>query len=182
MKLTAFSPFTRRAALVVAAAAVLAGGGSAVAVASSSPAPTVLRGCVSQFGGLLYDVTTNPGQQLRCPHDQQISWNQTGPQGLPGPAGSPGPAGPSGLTGLYWVSGTFGVAPGTTLTEEKACNPGDQVYGGGAFVDNPDGNQLIIESAPNGDLAGWDAGVTYVLTSGAVVKTLHVYALCGPKA
>jgi hypothetical protein len=144
----AYRSLTGRGAVIVVS-------GSAVALPVGSSPGTVFRGCLSQFGGLLHDVASNPGQQLRClPRDQEISWNQTGPPGREGPAGPKGDTGPVGLTGLYRVSGTFGLAPGATTTEEKACNPGDEVYGGGAYVD----------------------------TSNAVVKTLRVYAPCGPKA
>jgi hypothetical protein len=104
------SVFTRRAAVIAAAVTLVAAGGSAAALADSGSSATVFRGCLGQ-AGILYDVTTSATQQLHCfRHDQQISWNQTGPQGPIGPTGPQGPVGPKGDTGPVGAVGPAGPA------------------------------------------------------------------------
>jgi Collagen triple helix repeat (20 copies) len=104
------SAFTRRAAVTAAAVTLIAAGGSAAALADSGSSGTVFRGCLGD--GIIYDVTTSATQQLHClRHDQQISWNQTGPQGpagAVGAVGAQGPAGPAGSTGPAGATGPAG--------------------------------------------------------------------------
>ena len=164
---------TRRTAVIVAATAVIAGGGSAAALASSNSPGTVFHGCLSQVGGLMYGVTTNPGQQPRCRvRDQQVSWNQTGPQGPQGPAGE--------VSGLYW-RGANGTLPPKNghLRGELTCESGDEVYAGGAVVENSNGQQPITEDGPSGDMTGWDAEAWNFDPNNSY--TFDLYALCGPK-
>ena len=191
------SVFTRRTAITMAAVAVIAGGGSAVALAASGSSGTVFRGCLTKSGGLIYAVTTDPSQQLRCRlHDQEITWSQTGPQGPQGPAGpkgdtgatgatgatgpqglkgatgatgpqglkgdtgATGPQGPAGVSGLNWQSHATAVAPGSILSGRGLCSPGDEVYSGGVWIENPSGSEAITQDAPRGDLTGWYGEVT----------------------
>ncbi len=107
-----------------------------------------------------------------------------GPKGDTGPAGAQGPQGPkgdpgTGLGGMYWgtTTATLKAAP-KTETVWTGCENNDQVYGGGAWIENPSGGQEITEDAPNGDLTRW-----YVEASNNDPfdsYTLHVYVLCGP--
>jgi hypothetical protein len=104
-----------------------------------------------------------------------------GPQGDAGPAGPAGPQGPAGdISGLSWHTAQFTVpsGPGGDNTAHLICATGQQVYGGGAWVENPDGDQSVTESAPSGDLRSWYVEVTN--NSPFVTFTAHVYALCGP--
>lgn len=109
---------------------------------------------------------------------------QAGPQGPQGDAGPGGPAGPQGppggITGLSWHTAQFTVptGPGGHNTEHITCAGTDQVYGGGAWVENPDGDQSVTESAPSGDLRGWYVEVTN--NSPFFTFTAHAYVLCGP--
>lgn len=104
----------------------------------------------------------------------------TGPAGPQGDTGPAGPQGPSGTTGMYWHTAQFTVpdGPGNFQTEHVYCLPGDQAYGGGAWIENPDGDQAVTESAPSGDLGSWYVEVTN--NSPFVTFTAHAYVLCGP--
>ena len=119
----------------------------------------------------------------------------TGTAGLPGPKGDIGPAGPIGpqgpkgdtgpqgppgsITGLNWVTYQFSVSTGPgSNTDHITCGGNQQVYGGGAWVESPDGGQSVTESAPSGDLKGWYVQVTN--TNPFASFTAHAYALCGP--
>jgi len=105
-----------------------------------------------------------------------------GPSGPQGPQGDTGPAGPQGppgsIAGLRWVTYEFTVPSNGSNTGHIICGGDEQAYGGGAWVENPDGNQAVTESAPSGDLKGWYVEITNnsVFTS----FTAHDYALCGP--
>jgi hypothetical protein len=105
----------------------------------------------------------------------------TGDIGAPGPQGPAGPQGPSGLAGLYWVTATDNISIGGAGSVVAVCRSGDQVYGGGAWMEHAfagsTDNVVLQESAPSGDLTKWYAAAT---NSGFTSHTLHVYAFCGP--
>lgn len=196
---------TRKAAVMATtsiAAVGLLGGGVAYAGASGSSSNPVYTACVTHGAQhSLYHVTKNGTPQ--CHHkDKTITWNHTGPagpqgsagvkgdtgatgpqgpQGDAGPAGPQGPQGPAGgISGLSWHTAQFTVpsGPGGNNTAHLICATGQQAYGGGAWVENPDGDQSVTESAPSGDLRSWYVEVTN--NSPFVTFTAHVYALCGP--
>jgi hypothetical protein len=107
----------------------------------------------------------------------------TGPAGPKGDTGATGPAGPQGLpgiTGLYWHTSQFTLVagPGGYTEHSTVCQGNEQVYGGGAWIENPDGNQAVTESAPSGNLQAWYVEVTN--NSPFVTFTAHAYVLCGP--
>lgn len=104
----------------------------------------------------------------------------TGPKGDTGATGPQGPAGPSGVSGLYWQTGVFSVPAGGTDTDRVICNAGDEVYGGGVWIENPNHLQQITEDAPSGDMTSWYGQVQN--NDIANSYTVHFYALCGPKA
>ena len=81
---------------------------------------------------------------------------------------------------LYWQSGTDTVSPSQRATDRLGCNSGDEVYGGGVWIENPSGQQEVTEDAPSGDLTAWFVEVT----NNDVINTytFHFYALCGPKS
>jgi collagen triple helix repeat protein len=101
-----------------------------------------------------------------------------GPKGDTGPAGPQGP--PGGITGLSWHTYQFTVpsGPDANYTTHLPCSDGQQTYGGGAWVENPDGDQAVTESAPSGDLTSWYVEITN--NSPFVTFTGHAYVLCGP--
>lgn len=80
-----------RSHLFITAVAIgLIGGGltaTGIAIATT-PSPTYTA-CVSTLGGIVYNVTTN-GTPTCAGRDKTITWNQTGPQGLPGTNGTNG--------------------------------------------------------------------------------------------
>ncbi len=98
-----------------------------------------------------------------------------GDTGPVGPQGPQGPKGDSGLAGLYWLSTTNTVSAFNEEETKIGCNVGDQVYGGGAWIESNLSN--ISESAPSGDLTGWYVRVN---DAEAFTDTYHAYALCGP--
>src|SRR4051794_34150982 len=70
---------------------------SGVSYATSLQANTVYHGCYNKKTGVLRMLTR---VAPRCTRNEVgISWNQTGPQGLPGPVGQQGPRGASGPQG-----------------------------------------------------------------------------------
>jgi hypothetical protein len=101
-----------------------------------------------------------------------------GPKGDKGDKGDTGPQGPPGVTGLKWVTVTHTVAPHSNGTDRLTCGSDEQVYGGGAWIENGSSATVITESAPSGDLTGWYVHVE----NGDLFSsyTYHAYALCGP--
>jgi Phage Tail Collar Domain/Collagen triple helix repeat (20 copies) len=118
----------------VAAAAVIGGGLAATGVALAAPTTTSFAACVSQVGGVLYNVTTN-GTPKCVAKDKIITWNQNGPTGPAGPAGpqgaagAPGATGPQGVAGPDGTDGTDGSDGTNVLTSSGAptgsCTTGD---------------------------------------------------------
>ena len=104
-----------------------------------------------------------------------------GPQGPQGPQGQQGPAG-AGIGGFYWhtTTDTLNAATaGTRLVWVKMpCGGGDQAYGGGAWIENPNGQQAVTEDSPSGDLSSWYVEATNADSFNSY--TLHGYVLCGP--
>ena len=98
-----------------------------VALAAIPGAGGVISGCYSPKFGLLRVVDVQAGQHcLRT--EQQITWNQTGPQGTPGPAGAQGPQGipgPKGDTGAPGAAGPAG-GPGPKGDTGAQGIPGSQ--------------------------------------------------------
>jgi len=79
-----------------------------VALAAIPGAGGVITGCYTPKLGVLHVIDVQAGQQcLRS--EQQLTWNQTGPQGLPGPKGAAGVAGAQGLPGVAGAQGLPGV-------------------------------------------------------------------------
>jgi hypothetical protein len=113
------SPSPLQKLVILAAALVVSTGafvGISNAVAVSSLPATVYTGCVSQVGGTLYNVTSSPAKPKSCFfHDAQVSWNQTGAQGVAGATGATGATGAAGATGVTGVTGASGAIGATSL-------------------------------------------------------------------
>jgi hypothetical protein len=76
-----------------------------VALAAIPGATGVITGCCDKKSGELRVIDAEAGKT--CKRDeQQISWNQTGPQGLPGPKGDKGH-----LAGGIPIAATTGSCP-----------------------------------------------------------------------
>jgi hypothetical protein len=99
----------RRAVIVGVIAAAAVAAGSTWALASETATSTVYRGCLQHNTGVIYRVTTSRTAPRCFRHDTLISWNQTGPQGLPGATGPQGAKGDTGATGAVGPQGLPGA-------------------------------------------------------------------------
>ncbi len=197
----------RRLAIAGVTVAAVVGGGTATALATSQGSSDAYQGCLNHNLGALYNVKVDPSGPPRCLHkDTVITWNQTGPSGAAGaqgakgdtgaagpqgPKGDTGPAGPRGTQGppgpgigsFYWrtTTDTLNTAPSAGTRADwvnMPCRSGDQAYGGGAWIENPNGQQAVTEDSPSGDLSSWYVQATN--TDSFNSYTLHGYVLCGP--
>jgi collagen triple helix repeat protein len=158
---------TRRLAITVATAtAAVAGGGAAAALATSQSSANVYQGCLNHNVGVLYNVQVNPNSPPRClQRDLLVSWNQTGPAGMPGvpgakgdtgatgatgPTGANGLTGPTGPTGSTGSTGSTGAAGATGPT--GPTGPSDVYY------------QQILNPAPD---SSQDVSVSLTLPAGS---------------
>lgn len=82
----------------------------AAAVAAAADIGTQYTGCLTK-DGTLYKVAVGTAPKLACSKtEQQVTWSQTGPQGIQGIQGIQGVAGPSGEPGPSGVPGKDGAA------------------------------------------------------------------------
>jgi hypothetical protein len=117
------------------AAAVLIASAAWAAIPDSGG---VIHGCYLTKGGLLRVVDTDAGQTC-TKYEVALTWNQTGPQGLPGATGATGQAGSDGATGatgpagepthFYNLGQGLSVPPGVSETF-ISCDPGDVAISG----------------------------------------------------
>jgi len=127
-----------------------------VALAAIPGAGGVFTGCYTPRIGVLRVIDTQAGEKCLRP-EQQITWNQTGPQGpqgiagpqgLQGPKGDkgdPGPAGAQGLPGAIGPKGDTGAqgpagGPGPQGDAGPKGDPGPQGAVGPQGVQGPQGN------------------------------------------
>ncbi|WP_448617508.1 hypothetical protein [Geodermatophilus sp. URMC 65] len=91
-----------------------AGSVSFAATALAAPAaPAVIKVCVADKGGAMYQVSSKTTKCARGQH--LVTWNQTGVQGAPGKAGAPGQ---TGLAGTQIRTGT-GLASAAIIKYSK---------------------------------------------------------------
>jgi hypothetical protein len=150
-------------------------------VLSGAGAPTENQGSNGDF---YIDTSANSIYGPKTDGGWGSATSLVGPKGDKGDVGAPGPQGARGASGaglesMYWrtAQGTVGDGPGS-YSATAACAVGSQVYGGGAWIENPTGLQQITESAPSGDLTKWYVEITN--DDPANSYTVDVYALCGP--
>jgi hypothetical protein len=104
-------------------AAAVAGGAYAATRLSSN----VISACVHRAGGGLYLARTC------APRDRRLTWNATGPAGVPGSPGAQGPPGVPGPSGLPGPAGAPGASAGTLFAQVNfdgtlaAASPGIRV-------------------------------------------------------
>ena len=109
----------------------------AIALASI-PDSSGIHGCFMTANGQLRVI--DPATDSCRPSETAITWNQTGPQGLPGPAGPvgpqgpQGPAGPAGAVHVQVVTARTAFDTSTYKTVTALCPAGTNVVSGGAGV------------------------------------------------
>jgi hypothetical protein len=152
---------TRLAAGLLGGVIVLAGG----TIAASAAEPnTTINACVTNGTGTVRII--DPAQGQACfggNFDHPLTWNQTGPQGLPGAKGdkgdpgAPGQPGAKGDTGAAGVSGyqivqdqetLVFVPPGQFEFDSIRCPEGKSVVGGGYTQEGFSDNVSIVENVP----------------------------------
>jgi len=133
--------------------------GGSVAYAAIPDPGGVVHGCYDKLLGTVRVVDTGANQNC-LPTETAITWNQTGPQGLPGvtgdkgdtgpagPQGDKGDVGPAGPQGDKGDTGPAGPAGGAVVKQVSI-----------ARADVPNGNPTDIASLP---LTG---GGTWLLTA-----------------
>jgi hypothetical protein len=168
-----------RTALLAAgfAAVLVAGGGTALAAAASSGPVSggVVYGCYTNAAingshALVLQNAGTGGGPPTCPSGTtEVSWNQTGPQGIPGATGATGatgPQGPIGLTGATGPTGAIGPAGPTGLT--GAMGPaGPAGAQGSAGPTGAQGPGLAVAPEPVGNNCA-DAGISVKDSNGVV--------------
>jgi len=95
---------TRRSAATLVIGSMAAGAMLSVSIASASipDSDGVIHSCYSQAKGTWRPI--DPARQKCAGGETELTWNQTGPQGLEGPTGPAGPAGPAGTFSGHFES------------------------------------------------------------------------------
>jgi hypothetical protein len=159
----------------------------------------VFHGCVSNQTGVLRVVKSasscRKARGRRHPGEFAVAWNQKGQPGAKGINGVKGINGAKGSTGPRGPTGVNGTNGATKVTVKKAsgspakegalsqvavtCNPGEQVTGGGAEVDD-DVIGAITASAPiNGNQ--WVARAKNNATGAPTLTvTVTAFVICSP--
>ena len=143
----------KRRGVLAAAVAVVAVGVAGYAYGAVTDTSQVYTGCLSK--GTITSVSIGDTPLAACKKDDtQISWSQTGPQGIQGEKGDPGiqgiqglkgdtgATGPSGLSGFQVVeeSETSGTSAFTSAIAE--CPAGKRVIGGAFSIQGVVGNDV----------------------------------------
>jgi len=159
-----------RACAVGATLAGLAGLGAVSVATGAIPdaGDQEIHGCYDRLGRALKVIDAEAGR--RCGAlENELTWNQRGPQGAPGPAGPAGPVGPQGVEGPVGPAGPAGpvgpagpagttdvffagshnnvfLDPGEPITLlSKTLPPGSYVIEARLTVEILDGPRLICE-------------------------------------
>ena len=104
-------------------------------------------------------------------NETALTWNQTGPQGVPGPAGATGPSGLSGYEVINNIqNGALQVGGNVDLV--ATCPTGKKVLGGGYVV--PSVSDTAPLSRPEPGNTAWRVSFHSNGGSGAV----SVYVIC----
>lgn len=147
-------------AAVVGAGILIAGSSVATAAVVSN---NTINGCYTTKSGALRVIDTSAGTCAKG--ETAISWNRTGPQGLPGVKGDTGPAGPAGAPGAQGPAGPAGSAGAPGATGPSGAS---EVY-----VTRHDANQTINQQ-------GGSIVTTLVLPAGSYALTAKVDVNMGP--
>jgi collagen triple helix repeat protein len=98
----------------------------------------------------------------------------TGLIGAKGATGAAGPSGPPGVTGYQIATTSINAAGGKYTFVHTACPSGKKALGGGVWTQVKD--QLVVDSSPSIDSAGWDARVYN--SNGGIDWPMKVYVIC----
>jgi hypothetical protein len=163
-------------AAVVAAVGIVALG-SVVYAAIPGGTDHVFTGCYSTKTGSLRLIDVQAGQRCQSRTEAQVSWNQTGPQGVPG---AQGPTGPAGVSGYQTIQQSYTVDPGVaTYSATASCPSGTVVLGGGFSTDGSVAAQHlnVFSSAP---YSNGVAQLFWVDARNDTASAIHltVYATC----
>jgi type VI secretion system Hcp family effector len=145
-------PRGRRARIALAGVTggMLLAGVGAAAYAALQDSTGVIHACVDNKGATrIIDVSVDECRK----NETAISWNQTGPQGLPGAPGVNGAAGPQGAQGVPGPSGSVGPAGADGLPGPPGV-PGAQGVAGPAGPAGPPGASGGGVGAPNKQTIG----------------------------
>jgi hypothetical protein len=164
-----------RRSIVLTVAALVLGGGvlAGVASASAAPSPQQYTACLNRALGLILNTAIGTSPRFPCVGSLvQITWSQTGPQGLQGATGPAGPAGPAGQTGAIGPAGPAGPqgatgAAGPAGPAGPAGAKGDTGATGATGATGPAGpagpqgppgtSALIGQTCPSGNyVSGFD--------------------------
>ena len=174
---------------------------SAVALATIPGSGGAISGCYAKKDGSMRVIDASTSQ---CKSGENaLTWNQTGPRGLPGDAGPQGPKGDTGLQGPQGIQGIQG-APGPTGPQGERGPRGPvtapnyqlvTVNGGGNWFGTdrtvtascPAGkkavaggyyqiNSNVLISEPEGDLSGWTVTARPNLPYGELLEVMAVCA------
>jgi len=145
-------PRGRRARIALAGVTggMLLAGIGAVSYAALKDSTGIIHACVDNKGATrIIDVSVDACRK----NETAISWNQTGPQGLPGAPGVNGAAGPQGAQGVPGPSGAAGPAGADGLPGAQGV-PGAQGAAGPAGPAGPPGSSGSGAGAPNKQTIG----------------------------
>lgn len=163
----------------------------AVALAAIPDAGGMLTGCYDKENGKLRLIDAQASKNCRK-DERQITWNQTGPQGLPGVAGpkgdkgDPGPQGPAGtagISGYELVEVLSDYDSNTEKTIVAPCPAGKRLISGGAEIYPANANQIpllkvsLTVSTPASNNASWIARAVEMVPEDAK-WTLTARAIC----
>lgn len=155
--------------------------GVAVAYAAVPSSSGVIHGCYNPAAGYKLRVL-DTAKMARCPSGwRALSWNESGPRGLPGVQGAPG------VSGYTVATATFDVSPTgpNNATADAVCPTGKVPIGGG-YTGGATGDVTTMEDGPilsrdaNQAITGGAWRVTLQAFGGGFGSnaTFAVYAIC----
>jgi hypothetical protein len=169
--------------------AALALGLLLTSAARADSASVTYYACVNNSSGTIH--MTSPTGKCST-NEQEIVWNQAGPQGPAGtdgqpgaqgpqgPAGPQGPQGPAGPTQTFQshqiLGGTVVIDPADTGTAFASCPAGSIRTGGGVRVSEFSSSFVIVFSDANGP-SSWEVRAKNVSTSETLFLTAVVECL-----
>ncbi len=159
-----------RAFIIGGITAVLLTGGAVAYSAIPDSDDGEIHGCRNNLTGSLRVIDDQAGQNC-SPGQTEITWNQTGPQGIPGPAGPQGETGPQGEPGEsglglpQWSLDTVSVHPLQERLVKSPCNDGETLVsggGGGLALGSP---VVVLSSSPVDNNTAWELRVKNTSTT-----------------
>ena len=175
------------AAIAVVAVVALAGIGYAAIPSSSG----VFRGCYAKTDGIILGIPhskgdlrlVNEGEACRS-YETLVTWNQTGPQGLPGADGTDGTDGVSGYEMVTSRSAMLPLPIGPSIFY-ATCPAGKKALGGGWLVQLYSatgfvgaGSAALASQPALGEGNAWAVTINQAATGAATQAVVNVLATC----